>query len=94
MQHRTSSTISDYWVAVPMQHIRRVLYLSDRRYIAIKLYLNGLWASPITIYDSDGKMTKEYIEPCCLLSDRALYEQLDSDDERYNDYWIGRLLCQ
>lgn len=84
--------MDNYWVATPMLHIRRVLYLSDR-YISIKLYLNGLWASPITVYDSDGEMTKENIEPCCSLSDRALYEQMDDDNQRYNDYWIGRLLC-
>lgn len=78
----------------PLLFIRAVLGLRDCRYIAVKLYHNGNWGSPMSIYDSDGHWTKEHIELRCSLSDRDLYEQLDSDDERYNDYWIGKLLCQ
>lgn len=73
--------------------IRAVLGLRDCRYIATKLYHNENWGSPMSIYDSDGAMTKDHIELHCSLSDRALYEQMDDDNQRYNDYWIGVLLC-
>ncbi len=78
----------------PLLFIRAVLGLRDCRYIAAKLYHNGSFGSPMSIYDSDGVMTKHHIELHCSLSDRALYEQMDDDDQRYTDYWIGRLLCQ
>lgn len=69
-----------------------------RRRISICIYDNVFKSDALPTYmeitDSDRLFQMFHINTHCSLSDRALYEQCDDDDQRYNDYWIGKLLCQ
>ena len=68
-----------------------------RRRISICIYSNVFSSAELPTYmevtDSQSVFCQSHINTHCSLSDRAFYEQCDSDDERYNNWWIGRLLC-